>query len=99
MHSDKCPNKDRPSESSLARLMLVLFALAGSAVVWFACRYIVPRYEARLMDAGLRPSPAVRGLLIASYCIARYFWWIAPILVAFFLLSPKSRARGATGQG
>ncbi|HEY2156562.1 MAG TPA: hypothetical protein VGH33_13105 [Isosphaeraceae bacterium] len=74
-------------------LTIAVMAVLGS--VWFVCRFIAPRYEALLMDAGQRPSPAVRGLLIASYYVARYFWWIAPILVAFFLFSStgKSRAR------
>jgi hypothetical protein len=79
-------------------LTIAVMAVLGS--VWFVCRFIAPRYEALLMDAGQRPSPAVRGLLIASYYVARYFWWIAPILVAFFLFSPtgKPRARGAAAE-
>jgi type II secretory pathway component PulF len=64
-------------------------------LVWFACRFIAPRSEASLMDAGLRPSPTVRGLLIASSYVARYFWWIAPILVAFFLFSSNVSSRTA----
>ncbi len=78
----------------------VLRAFAVAAVlglVWFACRFIAPRYEASLMDAGVRPSQAVRGLLIASNCVARYFWWITPILAAFFLFSLGGMSRARTG--
>jgi type II secretory pathway component PulF len=77
---------------------IAVMAVLGS--VWFVCRFIAPRYEALLMDAGHRPSPAMRGLLIASYFVARYFWWIAPILVAFVLFSSigKPRARGAAAE-
>ena len=64
-------------------------------LVWLVCRVIAPRYEALLMDAGQRPSPTMRGLLIASAYVAKYFWWIAPILVAFFLFSSNGRSRPA----
>lgn len=101
LNSDKSTIADRTAESGLARTMAALFGLAGLAVVWFACRYIVSHYEAGLMDAGLRPSPAARGMLVSSHFVARYFWWIAPILGALFLFPAKSRpaARGAAGQG
>jgi hypothetical protein len=68
------------------------------AVVWFACGIIAPRYEASLMDAGLRPSPAARGFLMASHSFVRYFWWIAPILVGFLVISPKAQP-GLRGAG
>jgi hypothetical protein len=68
------------------------------AVVWFACGVIAPRHEASLMDAGLRPSPAVRGLLVATHYFVRYFWWIAPILVGFLVISAKARP-GLPGAG
>lgn len=59
--------------AATARIVATLAALTVAGSIWFACRFIVPRYEAHLMDAGLRPSPALRGLLIASDYVARYF--------------------------
>ncbi len=79
----------------LGRGLRALAIAVVLGLVWFACRFIAPRYEASLMDAGLRPSSIARGLLIASSYVARYFWWIAPILVAFFLFSSNGRSRPA----
>src|SRR5258708_4031959 len=96
--SDKCTKIGRPGDSGLARVLIALMVLLGTSIVWFACRFIVPRYEAQLMDAGLRPSPTVRVLLIASYHVARYFWWIAPILGLIFVFPRNPGPRETPGR-
>jgi type II secretory pathway component PulF len=98
--SDIRPRHAGLLEVVVGRALVTTAVAVILGLVWIACCVIAPRYEALLMDAGQRPSPAMRGLLIASYFVARYFWWIAPILVAFFLLSPtgRSKARGAAAE-
>ncbi len=47
-----------------------------------------------LMNLGVRPSQVtVVALLILSSYVARYFWWIAPILVLVFVSSARSVPR------
>lgn len=89
--SDTRPRHHDPLTTAVARGWALVAAVVVLGVVWFGCRFIVPRYEASLMDVGLRPSAAARGLLIASHYISRYFWGIAPILGALFVISSKSR--------
>ena len=100
--SDNRPTHAPALGVSVARVMAAVAALMAMEAAWFGCRFIVPRYEAHLMDLGRQPSPALRGGLIASSYLARYFWWTAPILVAlFFVFSTAGRsrtsARGAAG--
>jgi hypothetical protein len=99
--SDIRPNPAGPPAlgAAMTRVVTAVAVLVVLEAAWFTCRFIVPRYEAHLMDAGFRPSPTLHGWLIASSYVARYFWWIAPILAAFFLFSPNPRSRGAGGQG
>ena len=93
--SDIRPTDTGPAlGSAVARWLASAAALMGLEAVWFGCRFIVPRYEAHLMDLGRRPSPGVGALLVASSYVARYFWWMAPILVVVFAYSANSRARG-----
>lgn len=77
--------------SAVARGLAAVVALMVMEAVWFGCRFIVPRYEAHLMDIGQRPSPGMGALLVASSYVAGYFWWMAPILVVVFAYSAKSR--------
>ena len=90
---DNSPTHSHPPALgvSVARGLAAVAALTVMEAVWFACRFIIPRYEAHLMDLGRQPSPALRGGLIASSYLARYFWWMAPILVVVFVYSAKSR--------
>jgi hypothetical protein len=78
---------------SVAPVMAAVAALVALEAVWFGCRFIVPRYEAHLMDLGARPSATVGALLIVSSYVARYFWWMAPILWVVFVFSARNSPR------
>jgi type II secretory pathway component PulF len=97
------PSDKRPTHAgSLGRVVAAVAAVLVLGVAWFACRFIAPRYEASLMDAGLRPSPVAHGFLVASFFFVKYFWWIASILGSFFLISwagtARPRAREVSGE-
>ena len=89
------PSDSRPTHApalgvSVARVSAAAVALVA---IWFGCRFIVPRYELHLMNLGVRPSQVTVALLILSSYVARYFWWIAPILVLVFVSSARSVPR------
>lgn len=89
----------RPKDAGHLALGSALLLWLAAIAVWFVCWFLVPKYEAYLMDTGLRPSVTVRGLLVASHSIAEYFWWSVPILGAFFFLSGKTRAASRETSG
>ena len=91
--SDNRPTHAPALGVSVARVMAAVAALMAMEAIWVGCRYIVPRYEAHLMDLGARPSATVGALLIISSYVARYFWWVAPILVLVFVLSARTTSR------
>jgi type II secretory pathway component PulF len=90
--SDNCPNSAATPALGVS-VARVFAAVVAMAAIWFGCRFIVPRYEAHLMDLGARPSATVGALLIISSYVARYFWWVAPILVLVFVLSARTTSR------
>jgi type II secretory pathway component PulF len=76
-----------------ARALSTFFVAALLSVVWFVCRFLLPKFEARWMDLGIRPSLASRMLLVSSSVYVRYFWIIAPILLGCFLLTRGTKSR------
>jgi type II secretory pathway component PulF len=76
-----------------ARALSAFFVAALLGLVWFVCRFLLPKLEARWMDLGIRPPLAGRLLLISSSVYVRYFWMAPPILLFCFLFARGTKPR------